>query len=261
MNQRQHEPPSVDADTAAEPEVDGDQDTVDHRQDIYRQAQAFITPAMQAFAEHWAHSRNQIKAYSHAYPHATLNAARANARHLFADHRIQAEIRRILERWTDHSRVKLERIEHELSRVAFADMRMLFDATSRIKPATEWDADTAAAVASYTEVEIVKGRGAEKYTEITRRVRFHDKHAAARTLLEAKGAFEKHKAPPGVAAIFNISMGGQAMQLGAPIDQGRTITEDVAKPGKLTEARQLPMPAEAKDATRPIAKVKVKALI
>ncbi len=205
---------------------------------------------MQAFAEHWACNRNQIKAYQHAYPRASVATARAEARRLFADPRIQAEIHRVTERFVDHTRATLAHAEQVLSRLAHADIRRLFDRNGTLLRTDQWDPDTAAAVASYSETPTKYG--------LVRKVRLHDKHAAARTLLEAKGAFEKHKAPPGVAAIFNINMGGQTMQLGAPIDQGRTITEDVAKPGKLTEARQLPMPAEAKDAIRPVAKAKAR---
>ena len=238
----------MDSDTELVPLPDIDQDTVDDHQAAYRDAQLFITPAMQAFAEHWAHSRNQIKAYQHAYPGSSVNAAKTHGRRLFADGRVQAEIRRVLERWTDLSSVKLERIEHQLARVAFADPRLLYDATGNLLPPHQWDADTAAAVASYSETPTRYG--------LVRKVRMHDLHAAARTLAEMKGAFEKNKVPPGAAAIFNINLGGGPMQLGAP-DQGRTITVDAVKSGKLTEARRLP----AKAATRPITKGKVKALI
>jgi phage terminase small subunit len=237
----------MDSDTAPVPLPDIDQDIADDHQAAYRDAQLFITPAMQAFAEHWALNRNQIKAYQHAYPGSSIGAAKANARRLFADDRVQAEIRRIVESWTEKSGITIAQLEHELARVARSDVRRLFGPGAVLLDPHEWDADTAAAVASYSETPTRYG--------IVRKVRLHDKHAAARTLLEAKGAFEKQKAPPGAAAIFNINLGGVPMQLGAP-DQGRTITVDAAKSGKLTKARQLP----AKAATRPIAKAKAKEL-
>lgn len=207
----------MDSDTAPVPQLDDDRDTVDRHQDTYRQAQAFITPAMQAFAEHWALNRNQIKAYQHAYPGSSVGAAKTHARRLFADGRIQAEIHRIVESWTEKSGVTIAQLEHELARVARSDVRRLFGPGAVLLDPHEWDPDTAAAVASYSETPTRYG--------IVRKVRLHDKHAAARTLLEAKGAFEKHKVPPGVAAIFNINMGGRTMQLGAP-GQGRTINVD-----------------------------------
>lgn len=226
----------MDSDTAPLPLPDIDQDTVDDHQTAYRDAQLFITPAMQAFAEHWAHSRNQIKAYQHAYPGSSVGAAKTHARRLFADGRVQAEIRRVLERWTDHSSVKLERIEHELSRVAFADPRLLYDATDNLLPPHQWDADAAAAVASYSETPTRYG--------LVRKVRMHDKHAALRTLAEMKGAFEKNKAPPGVQASFTIIMDGKRQELG-----GTTIDMDTAKPRKTKRKPAIVKlgPAEAKN--------------
>ena len=249
MNQRQHETPSEDADTAPSPEVDDDQHTVDHHQDTYQQAQAFITPAMQAFAEHWAHNRNQIKAYQFAYPRASVATARAEARRLFADPRIQAEIHRVTERYVDHTRATLAHAEQVLSRLALADIRRLFDRNGNLLSPHQWDADTAAAVASYKETPTKDG--------MVRTVRLHDKHAAARTLLEAKGAFEKNKVPPGVQAAFYINIGGKSTQLGAAPDPSCTFTGDVATTGKLTAARQLPKPGKAKAATNRIDKLKV----
>jgi phage terminase small subunit len=186
----------MDADTTPPLQDTDDQHVVDQHRADYQQAQPFITPAMQAFAEHWAYSRNQIKAYRHAYPGSSVSAAKANARRLFADDRVHAEIRRVLERWTDLSSVKLERIEHQLARVAFADPRLLYDASGNLLPPHQWDADTAAAVASYSETPT-------KYGTV-RKVRMHDLHAAARTLAEMKGAFEKNKAPPGCRRAFKF---------------------------------------------------------
>jgi phage terminase small subunit len=228
----------MEPDTAqvAQPEIDDN--TADGQQSAYRQAQAFLTPAMQAFAEHWAHSRNQIKAYQYAYPGSSASAAKTHARRLFCDGRVQAEIRRVLERWTDHSAVELERIEHELSRIAFADPRSLYDEHGNLKRPHEWDADTAAAVASYTEMN-VKG-------VITRKVRLADKHAAARTLAEMKGAFDKHKAPPGIQASFTINLGAGPIELGGIAQSGRTSNMDNRKPGELTKTRNLPKPDKAK---------------
>jgi hypothetical protein len=236
----------MDTDTALVTQSEFDDQTANDQQAAYREAQSFLTPAMQAFAEHWAYNRNQIKAHQHAYPSASLKSSRAEARRLFADPRIQAEIRRIIDRWTDLSSVKLERIEHQLARVAFADPRLLYDAAGNLLPPHQWDADTAACVASYSETPTKEG--------IVRKVRLRDSHAAARTLAEMKGAFEKNKAPPGIQAMFNINIGGKQMQLGAPIDQGRTINVDAGKLGKLTKVRQLP----AKAATKPIAKAEGK---
>uniref|UniRef100_A0A6M3K5T2 Putative terminase n=2 Tax=viral metagenome TaxID=1070528 RepID=A0A6M3K5T2_9ZZZZ len=235
-----------------------DEATLEQHQDAYRVAQPFITPAMHAFAEHWALNRNQVKAFQHAYPGSSANSARLNARRLFADDRVQAEIRRVIEAWSEKSGVTIAQLEHELARLARSDIRRVFDRGFVLRDPHDWDADTAAAVSSYSETVSRQG--------ITRKVRFHDKHAAARTLLEAKGAFEKHKAPPGAAAIFNINMGnGQSLHLGVDgANQGRTIDQAggastrkgekrpqrvLAHPGVVSKSRQK-VPKQATKAAR-----------
>lgn len=221
------------ADSAPALQDEVDDQSFNDQQVAYRSNLPFITPAMHAFAAHWALNRNQIKAYQHAYPGSSANAAKTEARRLMADPRVQSEIRRVVESWSEKSGITIAQLEQELTRLARSDIRRVFDPGFVLRDPHTWDADTAAAVASYKETQGKYG--------VTRSVRFHDKNSAARTLLEAKGAFEKHKAPPGAAAIFNINLGGQPMQLGAaPVARGRTLDMDVGKPAraKKSPARQ-----------------------
>lgn len=224
---------------ALQAEPDDGADTFDALRIAYAGAQQVLTPAAQAFAEHWALHRNQIKAYQHAYPGSGEKAAKTNARHLFADHRVQAEIMRVASRWTDLSAVKLVQLEQQLGRVAFADGRLLYDADGSLKKPHEWDADTAAAVASYQEEERWEGRGEDRTKVITRKVRLRDTHAAARTLAEMKGAFERNKAPPGIQASFTINLGAGPTALGGP---GQSFTVDVGGGSAVPKAKKAAKP-------------------
>ena len=226
------------ADSAPALQDDIDDESFSNQQVAYRSSLPFITPAMHAFAAHWALNRNQIKAYQHAYPGSSANAAKTEARRLFADPRVQAEIRRVIESWSEKAGITIAQLEHELTRLGRSDVRNLFDEDGNIRPPHEWDADTAAAVSSYVEEEHWEGRGEDRMLVKTRKVRLAEKHGPLRTLLEAKGAFDKQKAPPGAAAIFNINLGGVPMQLGAPIQPGRTINMDV---GRLAKGKKSPV--------------------
>ncbi len=230
---------------ALQHEHDSGELVFDDQQNAYRGAQALLTPAAQAFAEHWANNRNQIKAYIHAYPHASVNHARRDASRLFADSRVQAEIRRVIERWTDHSVIKLVELEHELSRLGRSDVRLLFDERGNVRPPHEWDADTAAAVSSYQEEERWEGRGEDRVKVTTRKVRLAEKHGPLRTLAEMKGAFDRNKAPPGIQASFTINLGAGPQALGG---QGQSFTVDVGgssaapKPKKTPKHKALTAP-------------------
>ena len=191
--------------------------------DGYRASSPFITRAMQAFAWHWAHHRNQVKAYVFAYPSSTENAARREGGRLFRDPRVQAEIARVLDSWTAESGVTLAQLEQEVACLARSDIRRLFDRGFVLKDPHDWDPDMSAAVASYKETITKEG--------ITRTVRLWDKNAAARTLMDAKGAFDKNKAPPGAAAIFNINLGGRRVTIEGGAERQQSL------PGQRSNAR------------------------
>lgn len=226
-------PGNADVVTRDEP----DPDSFNDQQDDYRQNSDVMTTAMQQFAEHWANNRNQIKAYQHAYPGCTHNTARTHARRLFADGRVQAEIRRIIERGSDFTKTTIEQCKHELTRIAKSDIRKVFDGKGNMLDPHQWDADTAAAVSSVKEVRAIKGRGADQYVEVTRTVRLWDKQAANRTLLETAGAFDKKKAPPGIQAHFSFNFGAGPQPMGGvTIDQ----TQKPSKPAKTLKKQGKP---------------------
>lgn len=229
-------------------------DSVDARQDAFRKDHAYLTPAMQAFAEHWAINRNQTKAYQHAYPTSGEKHAKDNARHLIRDPRVQSEIRRIVERWTDHSVIEISRLERELSRIATSDARALFDKDGDLLPPHKWDADLAACVSS-VKTSTTVGKNGDVTTHRT--VRLWDKHAAARTLLEAKGAFQKNKPPPGVLASFNFTFAGGQAPAGMPpgmtvdVGSGSAVLEPHRRPKtSANRALQAPQSRPSKVKTR-----------
>ncbi len=207
----------------------------------------FLTPAAQAFALHWAQHRNKTAAYKFAYPNCSAASALRSARLIWDDPRVQAEIRRVINSWTAKGVDQLLKIERELGRIAHSDLRRVVDEYGSIKLPHQWDADAAAAVSSYEVIETRKGRGEDQYTEVRHKIRLWDKHAAARTLAEMKGAFDRNKAPPGVQASFTINLGGGQVPLGAPA-QSVTIDMDTTRksvPKKAAPKKQATRPARA----------------
>lgn len=246
-----------------EPAQDGSElASFEDQQAAYRASTPYCTPAEQAFAEHWAYNRNQIKAYQHAFPGTSFFAAKVNASRLFRTPRVQSEIRRIIERWTDHSTIRINQLEHQASRLAYSDLRALYDEHGDIRPPHEWDADAAAAVHTLkTETTYDKKGNAT----VKRTVRMHDKLPALRTLLEIRGAFDKKKAPPGIQASFTFNMGSGPQAPGMH-PQTFTVDMDTSKPARAPKAAarspkprpvaeklalQAPEPATARVVARP----------
>jgi hypothetical protein len=81
------------------------------------------------------------------------------------------------------SRLSADRVLTDLARIAFADIRRLFDDTGHLRPVQEWPADAAAAVAS---VKIVRKRvGGGDVVRVT--VRLWDKVRALELLARYHG--------------------------------------------------------------------------
>jgi len=81
-------------------------------------------------------------------------------------------INKSLKKRLDGLEISQERVLNEMARVAFCDIRNLFDESGNLRPIHDLDDDTARAVASF---EIVAVRGADGETEYLKKVKSADK--------------------------------------------------------------------------------------
>jgi phage terminase small subunit len=100
-----------------------------------------------------------------------------SAERLLRNAEIKARIADLQERIASRLEITAERVLRETARLAFSDPRKFFNADGSLKPITELDDDTAAALASFESVEkaVPGGEGA---TEQIRKFKVWDKAAA-----------------------------------------------------------------------------------
>lgn len=133
------------------------------------------------------------------------NSANVKASNLLKDDKIRQRIQWLQEnraRKADFTELKLLR---ELKRVALFDIRKIYTETGDLKPVTEWDADTAAAV-SAVEVEKLFGvndEGRKAHVGYTVKVKTSDKLAAIDKLMKYFGMLETPADPASVTNIEN----------------------------------------------------------
>ena len=91
--------------------------------------------------------------------------------------------------------VELRRLLFENARIGFSDIRRLFDAEGRLKPAHDWDDDVAAAVASIETRELFgEGPDGKRQIGLVHKIKLWDKSAALERLMRHLGMFEKDNA-------------------------------------------------------------------
>lgn len=149
-------------------------------------------------------SKRQTKEelFAHAYVASELNATEAaiaiglakKSAHVEGSKylrkpKVQALIAKLTEKKFEKLDISAERILLELARVAFRDIRKLFDDQGQLKPLRDLDEDTAAAIAGLDHDHLFEyfGKGQRKHVGNTVKVKMADKVKA----LELLGKYRK----------------------------------------------------------------------
>ncbi len=133
------------------------------------------------------------------------NSACVKASNLLKDAKVRQRIQWLQEnraRKADFTELKLLR---ELKRIALFDIRKIYTESGALKPVTEWDSDTAAAV-NAVEVEKLFGmndEGRKAHIGYTVKVKTSDKIAAIEKLMKYFGMLETPTEQVGVTNIEN----------------------------------------------------------
>jgi len=168
-----------------------------------------LTAKQEAFARTYlANGRNAAAAYRTA--HNTCSSpkvASAEGARLLKHPGIALELRGAIQAAAADLKLTAERVLAEAAMVAFFDPRRLFRSDHTLKPPSEWDVDTAAAVASLQTYEEWQGRGQHRRSAgLTKRVQFGKKVEALKLLMEYLGLL-KGKGAPSRGPSYKVYLG------------------------------------------------------
>lgn len=115
-----------------------------------------LTPQQEKFARLVAEGKNQSDAYRGSYKaeNMTSKSVTEAASVLMANRNISSRVAELRKIVAERSVVSQESVIKELQRIAFFDIRKLFNEDGTLKRVTELDDDTAAAIASIEVVDI-----------------------------------------------------------------------------------------------------------
>ena len=147
------------------------------------------TGSVEKFAREYLIDRNGQEAakragYSEKSAHVTASRLLKNAK-------VKALIADLTEKKFSKLDISAERILQELARLAFVDIRNLFDAGGSLKPVTELDEDTARAIAGIDHEKLFEhfDKGHAKHVGTTAKIKLADKTRALQLLGQYRKLF------------------------------------------------------------------------
>lgn len=132
----------------------------------------------------------------------SAKSAAVTASQLIKDREIQQLIASEAQKAAQKSELTVERAVREVARIAFFDIRKLFDDDGQLKPVSELDDDTAAGIAS---IEVVEERGRNgEVIGYTKKLKVCDKNSALEKAMKYLGLFVEKIEHSGTLTIEQI---------------------------------------------------------
>lgn len=149
-----------------------------------------LTGKQTVFVAEYLIDKNATRAYKAAYPKCKSDkSAGVEGNKFIKKPWIKSAIDKGLEKQQERVGVTADKVIKEISRLAFFDPRKLFDADWKLKPLSELDDDTAAAIGG-VDISKLKAVDSEaSFQEVVTKLKIWDKNAALEKLAKHFGLF------------------------------------------------------------------------
>lgn len=151
-----------------------------------------MTEKQQIFCNEYLIDFNATRAYKKAYPNCQKDkVARANSSRLLTKANIKEYIDQKTREKEERAEITQNDIIKQLARIAFGDIRRLYNDNGAMKNITEIDDDTAAAISGIETFQEFDGRGDDKeYIGDTKKVKMTERTKALELLGKHFGMFK-----------------------------------------------------------------------
>lgn len=141
-----------------------------------------LNPKQKRFADEYLVDLNATAAYKRAGYAAEGNSAEAAASRLLSDVKVAAYIQNAMDKRSEKTEITSERVLTEIGKLAFADIRRVFNEHGQLLPIHELPDEIAASISS---IEVVTSRvpgGEPEAVEHTSKIKFWDKRGSLELL-------------------------------------------------------------------------------
>lgn len=151
-----------------------------------------MTDKQEIFCNEYIKDFNGARAYKVAYPNCKKDSsARANASELLTKTNIQEYITKLKEDLKEKTQITQEKVLNEISKIAFADIRKLYNDNGGLKSIQDLDDTTAGAIISVESLEEFEGYGDDReQIGYTKKIKMADKTKALDMLGRYFGMFK-----------------------------------------------------------------------
>ena len=152
-----------------------------------------MTEAQKRFCDEYLIDLNATRAYKVAYPNCKKDdSARASSCQLLTNPNIQEYISEKIKEREERTKVTQDMVINELAKIAFSDIRELYNDSGGLKNIKSLDSNIAGAISSLETFEEYEGRGEDREkTGDTQKVKLLDKTKALELLGKHLGIFKE----------------------------------------------------------------------
>lgn len=151
-----------------------------------------MTEAQKRFCEEYIIDFNATRAYKKAYPNCKKDeTAKAAGSRLLTNVNVNTYIQELIEEARERNKITKDMVIEELRKLAFFDIRKLYNENGALKNIQELDDETAAAISSIETYQEFDGYGADReYVGDTKKVKTYDKKGSLELLGKHLGLFK-----------------------------------------------------------------------
>lgn len=152
-----------------------------------------LTVKQENFCQKYVEHGNASAAYRYAYDCKNMKPETIwrNATALLKNNKVTTRIKELHDMHLKKHEVTVDRIVAELEKLAFLDVRKLFNDDGNLRPLSELDNHTAAAIVSLEVEELFEGKGEDReHIGRTRKIKIADKKGSLDSLARVFGAFK-----------------------------------------------------------------------
>jgi phage terminase small subunit len=150
-----------------------------------------LTPKQEAFAQKYVELGNASEAYRQSYDAQNMSpeAIRVEACRLLQHPIVSLTVVNLQDQHRHRHSVTIDRVVAEYVKLAFLDIRKVFDEDGNLKPIHEMDDDTAAAISGLEVEKVISKIVGEDLQSHTHKIKLSDKKGALDSLAKYLGMF------------------------------------------------------------------------